>query len=60
MGGSPKRMEDFANYIMREIDYKLPAGTQLQDISAHSYRYCLYKVGPVLSVSHGMGGRSKL
>uniref|UniRef100_A0A2M4BPI6 Uridine phosphorylase n=1 Tax=Anopheles marajoara TaxID=58244 RepID=A0A2M4BPI6_9DIPT len=55
MGGTPKRMEMFAHFIMDEIGYKLPAGTQLQDISAYSYRYSMYKVGPVLSVSHGMG-----
>lgn len=55
MGGTPKRMENFAHFIMDEIGYKLPAGTQLQDISAYSYRYSMYKVGPVLCVSHGMG-----
>ncbi|KAL5283743.1 UPP1.2 family protein [Megaselia abdita] len=55
MGGTPKRMENFAHFIMNEIGYKLPAGTQLQDISAYSYRYSMYKVGPVLAVSHGMG-----
>lgn len=48
-------MENFAHFIMDEIGYKLPAGTQLQDISAYSYRYSMYKVGPVLAVSHGMG-----
>ncbi|KAF5279565.1 hypothetical protein FQR65_LT03387 [Abscondita terminalis] len=55
MGGTPKRMETFANYIMEEIGHKLPTGTTLLDISQYSYRYCMYKVGPVLSVSHGMG-----
>lgn len=45
MGGTPKRMENFAHFIMDEIGYKLPAGTQLQDISAFSYRYSMYKVG---------------
>lgn len=44
MGGTPKRMENFAHFIMGEINYKLPAGTQLQDISAFSYRYSMYKV----------------
>lgn len=44
MGGTPKRMETFAHFIMDEIGYKLPAGTQLQDISAFSYRYSMYKV----------------
>lgn len=48
-------MENFAHFIMNEIGYKLPAGTQLQDISAYSYRYSMYKVGPVLAISHGMG-----
>lgn len=70
-------MEDFAHFIMDEIGYKIPPGTQLQDISAFSYRYSMYKVcacrhgwwifrywtaigfalqvGPVLSISHGMG-----
>uniref|UniRef100_A0A0A9Z8J9 Uridine phosphorylase 1 n=1 Tax=Lygus hesperus TaxID=30085 RepID=A0A0A9Z8J9_LYGHE len=55
MGGTPKRMEQFAYYIMGEIGHKLPTGTQLQDISQYSYRYSMYKVGPVLSISHGMG-----
>lgn len=51
MGGTPKRMELFANFIMEEIGHKLPTGTTLLDISQYSYRYCMYKVGPVLSVS---------
>lgn len=55
MGGTPKRMEVFANFIMEEIGHKLPTGTTLMDISQYSYRYCMYKVGPVLSISHGMG-----
>ncbi|KAK9681246.1 Phosphorylase superfamily [Popillia japonica] len=55
MGGTPKRMYDFAQYIMKEIGHKLPTGTCLSDISQYSYRYSMYKIGPVLSVSHGMG-----
>uniref|UniRef100_A0A1B6DDL4 Nucleoside phosphorylase domain-containing protein n=1 Tax=Clastoptera arizonana TaxID=38151 RepID=A0A1B6DDL4_9HEMI len=55
MGGTPKRMEQFAYYIMQEIGHKLPAGTTLLDISQYSYRYAMYKVGPVLCISHGMG-----
>lgn len=51
MGGTPKRVEQFAFYIMEEIGHKLPAGTTLQDISQFSYRYSMYKVGPVLSIS---------
>ncbi|XP_044761506.1 uridine phosphorylase 1 isoform X2 [Coccinella septempunctata] len=55
MGGTPKRMETFAYYIMEIIGHKLPTGTTLLDISQYSYRYSMYKVGPVLSISHGMG-----
>ncbi|XP_074096592.1 uridine phosphorylase 1 isoform X2 [Cotesia typhae] len=55
MGGTPKRIENFANFIMKEIGHKLPTGTTLLDISQYSYRYSMYKVGPVLSISHGMG-----
>jgi uridine phosphorylase len=44
MGGTPQRMKDFAYYAMKEIGHKLPAGTQLQDISALSCRYSMYKV----------------
>lgn len=51
MGGTPKRVEQFANYIMQEIGHKLPCGTTLLDISQFSYRYSMYKVGPVLSIS---------
>ncbi|CAG9760036.1 unnamed protein product [Ceutorhynchus assimilis] len=58
MGGTPKRMETSAHYIMEEIGYKIPTGTTLMDISQHSYRYSIYKVGPVISVSHGIGSSS--
>lgn len=51
MGGTPKRMEGFAYYLMEEIGVKLPTGTQLMDISQYSYRYGMFKVGPVISVS---------
>jgi uridine phosphorylase len=55
MGGSPKRMHQFALYIKDIIGYKLPAGLTLQNISEPSDRYSMYKVGPVLSVNHGIG-----
>lgn len=57
MGGTPKRVEQFAYYIMQEIGHKLPAGTTLLDISQYSYRYSMYKVGPVLSISVSKIGR---
>lgn len=55
MGGTPQRMENFAHFLMDEIGYKLPTGLHLNDISKLSCRYAMYKVGPVLSISHGMG-----
>lgn len=57
MGGTPKRMEQFAKYIMNEIGYKLPAGTTLHDISQYSYRYSMYKIGPVLSISVNLSNK---
>ncbi|CAL1290662.1 unnamed protein product [Larinioides sclopetarius] len=55
MGGTPRRMEKFAHFVAKELDIKLPTGAALCDISARSYRYSMYKIGPVISVSHGMG-----
>lgn len=55
VGGTTKRMADFAQYMTYELNYKLPPGTALYDISGNSYRFSMYKVGPVLCVSHGMG-----
>lgn len=55
MGGSPKRMLQFALYIQKLIGHKLPMGQTLQNISEASDRYSMYKVGPVLSVNHGIG-----
>jgi uridine phosphorylase len=54
MGGTGKRMKQFALYIMEEIGHKLPTGTTLQDISSQSHRFAMYKVGPVLCVSVSM------
>ena len=50
-GGSPKRMEKFAYFMVGQLGEKLPAGMELCDISHGSDRYVLYKVGPVLSIS---------
>lgn len=55
MGGSPKRMQQFALYIKDVIGYQLPPGLSFQNISEPSDRYSMYKVGPVLSVNHGIG-----
>ncbi|XP_017473021.1 PREDICTED: uridine phosphorylase 2-like [Rhagoletis zephyria] len=58
VGGTPKRMEKLAIYLMGEIKHKLAAGTQLSDISEIADRYSMYKVGPILCVNHGMGNPS--
>ncbi|KAK9878818.1 hypothetical protein WA026_003654 [Henosepilachna vigintioctopunctata] len=55
MGGTANRMETFAYYLLDVLGLKLPTGTTLIDISRNSHRYSMYKVGPVLSISHGMG-----
>lgn len=57
-GGSPNRMHSFAQYLVKVLKYNMPAGQGLCDIAHGSDRYVLYKVGPVLSVSHGMGSPS--
>jgi len=54
-GGSPTRMHKFAEFLVKELQIKIPAGQTLYNIAHGSDRYVLYKVGAVLSVSHGMG-----
>jgi uridine phosphorylase len=51
MGGTPKRMLQFALYMKNVIDYKLPTGHLFENITASTDRYTMYKVGPVLSVN---------
>lgn len=58
MGGTPSRMEQFAHLALLELGVQLPTGTQLCDLSHYAGRYSMYKVGPLLSVSHGMGSPS--
>lgn len=55
MGGSARRMETVALYMAKQINYKVPAGQALVNISADTDRFAMYKVGPILTVSHGMG-----
>ncbi|KAI0207716.1 Uridine phosphorylase 2 [Lamellibrachia satsuma] len=55
LGGSPRRMEMFAYYMLDQIDCVLPTGQTLMNIAGKTDRYVLFKVGPVLIVSHGMG-----
>ncbi|XP_075964380.1 uridine phosphorylase 2 [Anarhichas minor] len=54
VGGSSNRMKDFAQFIHQELE--LPGNPEeVTDICEATDRYCMYKVGPVLSISHGMG-----
>lgn len=51
LGGTPKQVEQFAYFVMKEIKYELPPGTVLNNISKCCHRYAMFKVGPVLCVS---------
>ncbi|KAI3382655.1 hypothetical protein SNEBB_005398 [Seison nebaliae] len=53
-GGSPNRMLTYAQKLKENFKLQLPAGLGLQNI-CETDRYAMYKVGPVLLVSHGMG-----
>ncbi|KAM8934682.1 uridine phosphorylase 2 [Pelodytes ibericus] len=54
VGGSPNRMRDFALFIRKELCLE-GDGDNVTDICAGTDRYSMYKEGPVLSISHGMG-----
>ncbi|XP_044063320.1 uridine phosphorylase 1 isoform X3 [Siniperca chuatsi] len=54
VGGSPWRMKSFIEYIAAELSMEDPK-SEYPNICAGTDRYAMYKVGPVLSVSHGMG-----
>ncbi|XP_039948547.1 uridine phosphorylase 1-like [Bactrocera tryoni] len=58
VGGTPKRMENLAKYLLNEIKHKLPVGTQLSDLTGAADRYSMYKAGPIICVNHGMGNPS--
>lgn len=51
-------MQEFAQLVKLRLNVQLPTGSELCDISHRSYRYAMYKCGPVISVSHGMGAPS--
>ncbi|XP_030248352.1 uridine phosphorylase 1-like [Sparus aurata] len=54
VGGSPWRMKSFIEYIAAELSMEDPE-SEYPNICAGTDRYAMYKIGPVLSVSHGMG-----
>lgn len=54
MGGTVKRMHEFAKMVARELGLDGGEGdAPLVDLTAASNRYSMYKVGPVLSISVG-------
>ncbi|CAH0714898.1 unnamed protein product, partial [Brenthis ino] len=52
MGGTKYRMKEFAKYIAQELNLTTEP---LVNLTKHSHRYAMYKIGPVLSVHHGIG-----
>ncbi|KAM6071384.1 uridine phosphorylase 2 isoform 2-T2 [Chlamydotis macqueenii] len=54
VGGSPRRMRAFAQFMHKELGLA-GDGEDLADICAGTDRYAMYRAGPVLSISHGMG-----
>lgn len=54
MGGSAARMKKLAEAVRDKLGIKLPTGTEIAPIGKTD-RFSLYKVGPVISVNHGMG-----
>lgn len=55
VGGTTKRMLSFAHQVLQHLEIKVPTGFCLHNITQDADRYAMYKVGPVLSVAHGMG-----
>ncbi|XP_061810404.1 uridine phosphorylase 1 isoform X3 [Nerophis lumbriciformis] len=54
VGGSAQRMREFIEYIATELGIE-DAQSNYPNICVGTDRYAMYKVGPVLSVSHGIG-----
>ncbi|XP_023569394.1 uridine phosphorylase 2 isoform X1 [Octodon degus] len=54
VGGSPNRMRAFALFMHKELGL-VEGEEDIKDICAGTDRYCMFKTGPVLSISHGMG-----
>lgn len=57
VGGTPERMCDFAHYISKALQMTCSDEDELLNASKSS-RYALFKAGPVLCVSHGIGSPS--
>jgi len=53
MGGSADRSENFAEKVAEQLNIPLPGGKA--EPIGKTERFSLYKVGPVISINHGMG-----
>ena len=51
VGGSPRRMERTAHFMLKELEVPLPTGYDLTNIASATDRYALYKAGPILLAS---------
>ncbi|CAG2113076.1 unnamed protein product [Medioppia subpectinata] len=51
VGGTNQRMKSFAQYMANQLNIEFDN----KDWTKASHRYSMFKVGPVLSVTHGMG-----
>ncbi|OQV23617.1 Uridine phosphorylase 2 [Hypsibius exemplaris] len=58
VGGTPSRMRGFAVLCLEALQIKVPTGLGVTDLCGGHARYVMYKAGPVLTVSHGMGNPS--
>ncbi|XP_025914046.1 LOW QUALITY PROTEIN: uridine phosphorylase 2 [Apteryx rowi] len=54
VGGSPSGMRPFAELVQRELGLG-GGGGHPADLCAGTDRYAMFRAGPVLAVSHGMG-----
>ncbi|KAJ8302407.1 hypothetical protein KUTeg_018803 [Tegillarca granosa] len=54
-GGQPSRMERFTKLIREEFGLTPSNGEPPRNYAAGTDRYALYKAGPILAVSHGIG-----
>lgn len=52
MGGTKYRMKEFASYVAKALNIECK---DLVNLTKHSHRYAMYKVGPIISVNHGIG-----
>ncbi|XP_070073375.1 uridine phosphorylase 1 [Drosophila takahashii] len=53
MGGTASRMRDLALYMRKVLE--VSDSSDPVDLCERGHRYAMYKVGPVLCVSHGVG-----